>query len=49
MFSRILVPVNHDNADKLAGSLALAANTAIKSNATVHYVRTLNRICRGWG
>ena len=49
MFSRMLVPVDHDSVDKLIGALALAAKTAIESNATEHYVRTLNRICRGWG
>lgn len=44
MFSRILVPVDHDNANKLTDALALAAKTAIESNATVHYVGVVDSV-----
>lgn len=44
MFSRILVPVDLDNADKLTDALALAAKTATESNATVHYVGVVDAV-----
>ena len=44
MYSRILVPVDLDNADKLSKALSLAGQTAQQYNAEVFYVDVVDAI-----
>lgn len=44
MYSRILVPVDLDNTDKLTKALDLAAQTAKESDATVIYVGIVDAV-----
>ena len=44
MYSRILVPVDLDNADKLTKALDLAGRTAQESNAEVLYVDVVDAV-----
>lgn len=44
MYSRILVPVDLDNADKLSKALDLAGQTAKQSNAEVVYVDVVDAV-----